>query len=196
MVRVYASLLDEFGRYQRGVSTKENLLNKINRIRDFDDETFSRMQRGTRFEKAVLKDAPHEFDAAIVNAVRALLPKNYATQYAVSFIDRKTLFYGYADVVGDRRVIDIKTTANFNPEKYRNSFQNLYLYALKNQGAEKMEYIVYDFKTLHHLVYTFQEIDFSFFLNNMNAFMEFLELNRNHITDTKIFMPDNELPLF
>jgi hypothetical protein len=194
--RVYPSLLDEFGRFLAGKVTKENLLKRINRIRDFNEETFQRMQRGIRFEKAVLKDIRHDFKPQIINEVKSMLPKDFSSQFSISFIYEDIQVYGFADVVGERRIIDLKTTANFRPEKYQNGFQNLYLYALKDYGAETMEYIVYDFEKIHHLVYKIEEIDFQPYFDNMLAFREFLNENRDEITDQKILVKPIEGLLF
>lgn len=196
--RLYPSLLDEFGRFLNGKVTKQNLLNRINRVRDFDEETFKRMQRGIRFEKAVLKSEGEnsEFSAKVIEEVKSKLPTDFSSQFGVSFIYEDIQIYGFADIVGDRRIIDLKTTANYRPEKYQNSFQNLYLYALKSKGALTMEYIVYDFVRVHHLIYKVGEIDFQPYFDNILLFREFLEENRNEITDQKIFINTAEGFLF
>lgn len=194
--RFYPSLLDEFGRFLAGKVTKQNLLNRLNRIRDFDEETFQRMQRGIRFENAVLKNTRHDFKPQIIKEVKAMLPKDFSSQFSVSFIFKDIQVYGFADVVGERRIIDLKTTANYTPQKYQSGFQNLYLYALKDYGAETMEYIVYDFERIHHLVYKIEEMDFQPYFDNMLAFREFLEENRNEITDQKVFVKPKENQLF
>lgn len=194
--RVYPSLLNEYARFVKGNIDRKELLNRINRVQDFDQETMRRMRRGTRFEKAVLKRIPGEFDPEILQQVRNLLPKSYAAQYALSFTYEDVQFYGYADLVGNKSVVDIKTTQRFKPEKYSNSFQNLYLYALKDKGCERMEYIVYDFEKLHHLVFSLEEMDFEPLLSSMLSFREFLEENRKHITDKKIFIPQPQGTLF
>lgn len=190
--RVYPSLLDEFSRYQKGSISLDNMLNRINRVRDFDEDTYKRMQRGIRFEKAVLNNQGEEFGLDVIQKVRDLLPYEYATQYALNFVYQGFQVYGFADIVGEKRVIDIKTTASYRPEKYLNSFQNLYLYALRQKGAETMEYIVYDFKEVHHLV--FSETNFQPLLDVVILFGEFLEKHRHLITDKRIFVePKNGL---
>ena len=194
--RVYPSLLDEFGRFLNGKVTKQNLLNRINRVRDFDEDTYQRMQRGIRFEKAVLKDNKHDFKPQVIKEVKAMLPKEFSCQYGVSFIYEDIQVYGFADVVGERRIIDLKTTANFRPEKYQTGFQNLYLYALKEHGAETMEYIVYDFERIYHLIYRVEEMNFQPYFDNILAFREFLEENRSEITDPKILVKPKDGQLF
>lgn len=186
--RLYPSLLDEFSRYLRGSVSRENLLNRINRVRDFDAETLRKMQEGSRFEKAVLSDRADGFDPDVIREARRFLPAGFVQQYRVSFIYETVQFYGFADVVGEQRVIDLKTTSLYRPEKYGQSFQNLYLYALKDRGCESMEYVIYDFHELHHLVWRVEEIDFQPFLDNMMRFTAFLEENRVQITDPRIFV--------
>lgn len=194
--RLYPTLLDAFTRFQLGVATEENLLNRINRVRDFDEIQLEKMNRGTRFEKAVLNNEDHNFDPKIVDEFRKLLPKSYSTQTELKFNHEDIQFYGYADVVGFPRIIDIKTTSNYRPEIYLNSFQNLYLYALKDQGFQSMEYIIYDFTQIHHLILKVEDIDFQNLLDKMVEFTNFLEDNREFITDKKIFVDPIQGSLF
>lgn len=186
--RVYPTLLDEFQRYREGKITVQNLLNRINRVRDFDDRHWTRMQEGTRFEKAVVKGLPHAFDPAAVRHMQGLLPRHFQAQYLVKCVIAQSQIYGYADLVGEGRVIDIKTTRNFVQEKYLLSFQNIYLYALTEQGCTRMEYLVYDFQKVHHLVLERRDLVMDTFVAGIQAFEEFLEAHRAEITDTKIFV--------
>jgi hypothetical protein len=186
--RLYPTLLDEFQRYREEKVSIDELLNRINRVRDFDDVQWARMQRGTRFEKAVVSGHAGEFSAAAVEEVRTYLPARFKTQYPVKCVLENSLIYGYADVVGEKRVIDLKTTRTFFAEKYLNSYQNLYLYALEALGCTRMEYVVYDFQRVHHLVLNREDVDLDRYSAGIRLFEAFLEEHRASIVDERIFV--------
>lgn len=188
--RVYPTLLNTFAKYLSNPSleNRNSLLNRINRISDFDEETLTKFRKGTSFEDAVLKNKKSDFDTVIIEKVKEMLPKSYVSQLAVKFNYGEVQFYGFADVAGEGRVIDIKTTSSYKENKYKTNFQNLYLYALKDQGFTQMEYIIYDFENIIHEIYPLETYDFSLQLHYMEMFKEFLEENRRFITDKKIFV--------
>ncbi|MBK6977437.1 MAG: hypothetical protein IPH28_10360 [Cytophagaceae bacterium] len=188
--RVYPTLLNEFAKFLSNPSLENRsaLLNRINRVSDFDEQTLMKFRKGTSFEDAVLKDKKSDFDPEIIFRVKEMLPKNFVSQLAVKFNHADVQFYGFADVAGEGRVIDIKTTSSYKENKYKTNFQNLYLYALKDKGFSQMEYIIYDFETIKHEVYSLENYDFSLQLHYMEMFTEFLDENRRFITDKKIFV--------
>jgi CRISPR/Cas system-associated exonuclease Cas4 (RecB family) len=196
--RLYPTLLNEFGKYL-GCPTLEmrtQLLNRINRVRDFDDATLKRMKKGSNFEDAVLKKKPHVFENKIVEEIRNMLPTSRIEQMLIKFTHQNIQFYGFADVVGEGKVIDIKTTSSYKPNKFQHNFQNLYMYALKNKGCSSMEYIIYDFKEIHIETYSLATYEFGAMLHHMELFTEFLEENRPFITDKKIFVEEVSGGLF
>lgn len=186
----YPTLLNEFSKYLRNPDDihHRQLLNRINRVADFDQETLNRFKKGISFEDAVLKNKAHSYDPEIIASVRAMMPQRRVTQKLIQFTYQNIRFYGYADVVGERRVIDLKTTANYQPGKFAFNFQNLYLYGLRNEGCDQMDYIVYDFKKIHIETYHACEYDFGLMLHQMELFTEFLNENRRFIRDKKIFI--------
>lgn len=190
--RLYPTLLNEFGKYLSSptLEMRTQLLNRINRIRDFDDDTLKRMKKGSNFEDAVLKNKSHGFDNQIVERVRQLLPVVRIAQMPIKFVYQNIQFYGFADVVGEGKVIDIKTTSSYKANKFQNNFQNLYMYALKDKGCTSMEYIIYDFKEIHIETYLLETFDFNPMLHHMELFAEFLEENRSYISDKKIFVKE------
>ncbi len=187
--KVYPTLLDEFQRFQKGIITLENMLNRINRVRDFSDDQLAKMNKGTRFEKVVLGEPNEEFDPQAIQEVQSLLPAQFQAQYLVKSTIGDVQLYGFADVVGERRVIDIKTTQVFSEERYKEGFQNLYLYMLRDQGCETMEYVVYDFHEVRHLVYRVEDLDLDRYFQGIKDFTRFLEEHRSDITDHRIFLP-------
>ena len=196
--RLYPTLLNEFGKYL-GSPTSENrisLMNRINRVVDFDDATLKKFKKGISFEDALLKNKPHSFDQRIVDEAMAILPANRVAQMPVKFNHGNIQFYGFADVVGEGRVIDIKTTSKYTAPKFKFNFQTLYLYGLKEKGCKQMEYLIYDFNKIHIETYTLETFDFSLMLHHMELFTEFLEDNRHFIKDKKIFVQEVSGGLF
>jgi hypothetical protein len=188
--KVYPTLLNSYQKYLNDPSNeaKLQLINRINRVNDYDLETLNRFKKGTSFEDAVLKNYRHEFDQSKVLELRRMLPERYISQKLIKFTYKNILFYGYADVVGDQKIIDIKTTSKYKANKYANNFQNLYLYGLKDMGFTEMEYLIFDFEKIHSEKYSLSSFDFNPMLNKMEDFGAFLELNRNQIGDKKIFV--------
>lgn len=196
--RIYPTLLNEFGKYLGSptLEMRTQLINRINRVRDFDDATLKRMKNGSSFEDAVLKSRPHSFENKIVDEVRSRLPTTRVEQMPIKFIHLDIQFYGFADVVGEGKVIDIKTTSSYKPNKFQHNFQNLYMYALKDKGCTGMEYIIYDFKEIHTEIYLLAQYDFGPMLHQMELFTQFLEQNRKFISDKKIFVEEVSGGLF
>lgn len=196
--RLYPTLLNEFGKYLGSptLEMRTQLLNRINRVRDFDDATFKRMKKGSNFEDAVLKKKPHVFENKIVEEIRNMLPTSRIEQVPIKFTHQNIQFYGFADVVGEGKVIDIKTTSSYKPNKFQHNFQNLYMYALKDKGCSSMEYIIYDFKEIHIEAYSLATYEFAAMFHHMELFTEFLEENRPFITDKKIFVEEVSGGLF
>jgi hypothetical protein len=186
----YPTLLNEFSKYLKSPDDihYRKLLNRINRVADFDQETLIRFKKGMSFEDAVLKNKAHSYDPEIISSVRAMMPQRRVTQKLIQFTHQNIRFYGYADVVGERRVIDLKTTASYQPGKFAFNFQNLYLYGLRNEGCVQMDYIIYDFNQIHVETYHACDYDFGLMLHQMELFTEFLNKNRKYIRDKKIFI--------
>jgi CRISPR/Cas system-associated exonuclease Cas4 (RecB family) len=136
------------------------------------------------------------FEKKIVEEIRNMLPTSRIEQMPIKFTHQNIQFYGYADVVGEGKVIDIKTTSSYKPNKFQHNFQNLYMYALKDRGCNSMEYIIYDFKEIHIETYSLATYDFGAMLHHMELFTEFLEENRPFITDKKIFVEEVSGGLF
>ena len=188
--KVYPTLLNAYQAYLNNPSSdaKNKLLNRINRINDFDADTLQRFRKGSSFEDAVLKNVSHDFEVKKVLEMRAMLPQNYVSQQLIKFNHKNIQFYGYADVVGDNKIIDIKTTSRYSGAKFERNFQNLYLYGLKDMAFTEMSYFVYDFKEIHVETYAIDTFDFAAMLQKMEDFALFLEANKSLITDEKIFV--------
>ncbi|KPM47484.1 hypothetical protein [Jiulongibacter sediminis] len=184
----YPTLLNEFQRYfkEPDQESKKRLLNRINRIPETDPEVLQKFKKGIRFEEAVLKDKSSEISFELIEEARSLLPISRKTQQLVSFIHQNIRFYGFADVLGEERVIDLKSTAKHRPGRHDLNFQNLYLYALQDYGFKSMEYIICDFEQIFVESYQLREYDFDPLLQQMEEFRAFVLAHRNLITDKKI----------
>jgi hypothetical protein len=194
----YPTLLNEYHRYLANPSKDafDKLLNRINRVPITDPELLKKFGKGISFESAVLKDKPHRFAHELVKGAKEMLPKRLNSQQFIQFIHKDIRFYGYADVVGDGRVIDIKTTKTHRPNRHDYNFQNLYLYALKEAGFRQMDYLICDFNQLYVETYDVEVYDFSYLLNEMEQFAAFVEEHKNLITDKKIIVEEVQGGLF
>jgi hypothetical protein len=193
----YPTLLNEYHRYLANPTsdTKQKVLNKINRIPETDPSILAKFRKGISFESAVLKNKAGDFNAKLIEEVASLLPYKRKTQVLLSFRHKNIRFYGYADVVGESRVIDLKSTANHKPGRHDFNFQNLYLYALQNAGFKSMEYIICDFEKIYVESYQLSDYDFESMLSEMENFRSFLTDNLELIRDKKI-IKKREMGLF
>ena len=102
----------------------------------------------------------------------------------------RVLLYGYIDELLPDKVCDIKTTKSYKAFKFRDHNQHLvYPYCLIMSGnyIHTFEYNVTDFKDNYTEVYVFdEERDIPILRDRIERFIEFLEANRELITDTKI----------
>jgi hypothetical protein len=99
--------------------------------------------------------------------------------------------YGYADEVLRDTVYDIKTTSNYQFPKYTHGYQK-HVYPLclvqKGNGISMFEYTVTDFRNTYREAYKFNYEKSERLLSEvLDRFIMWLEINRNKITDNKIF---------
>ncbi|MVM32959.1 hypothetical protein GO755_23160 [Spirosoma sp. HMF4905] len=189
--RFYPSLLNVFSRYLAGGNlSAQELINSINRV---PTPTTAAQERGISFEEAIVKGTNEDrFDAEIVKKVRKLLPRPIVdTQVYCQWELDDVLFYGYVDLIGKFKAVDLKTTASYQPGRYVHNHQNLYLHALKRKGIKLMEYVITDFSDVYVESYTLTHpIDKQ--LEEIRLFKTFLEEHRPLITDKKIFVAPGE----
>lgn len=102
--------------------------------------------------------------------------------------------YGYIDQLLPFKIVDIKTTSKYSAFKYQNNWQHkVYPFCLKQNGVDidEFEYVITDFKNTWSEHYRFiPEKDVVELTSHVERFIEFLELNREKITDMKIFCLD------
>ena len=183
--RFYPTLLNTFSRYLHGGNLSEQaLLDAINRV---SQPTTAAQQRGTSFEETLIKGVDEErFDPEILKKVRKLLPRPIVeTQVYCQWQIGDVLFYGYVDLIGKYKAVDIKTTSSYQPGRFLFNHQNLYLHALKSKGIKLMEYLITDFTDVYVESYPLTHpIDRQ--LEEIQQFKAFIDANRALITDKKI----------
>jgi len=186
-IQVYPTLLNDWARFQAGNMEEDELLGRINRLPVV--KTPEQMA-GIAFEEALLShlsgNLVEDYNVQVLDEMGTFLPSYAVTQQFVEFTHKHIRFYGKADVVGEGRVIDIKTTGSYAEPRYMRSYQNLYLYALLGQ-CKTMEYLITDFRNVYREVYHAESYDFRDLLMGMEEFADFCHTNKNLITDPKIF---------
>ena len=189
--RFYPSLLNTFSHYLQGGSLPvQALIDSINRV---PTPTTVAQERGISFEEAIVKGTDEDrFDPEIVKKVRKLLPRPIVdTQVYCQWEIDDVLFYGYVDLIGKFKAVDLKTTASYQPGRYLHNHQNLYLHALKRKGIKLMEYVITDFTDVYVESYALTHpIDRQ--LEEIRLLKAFLEEHRPLITDKKIFVAPGE----
>jgi hypothetical protein len=191
--RIYPTLLQTFSQYHHGTTNARGevlvgfneLIDRINRV---PSPTTPAQQRGIDFESALLTGRGEDhFPAEILAEMRARLPKQYKTQLRVRAVVKDVELYGLVDVVGADRAVDVKTTARYQPGKFAQHFQNLYLLGLRAWDIRQLDYLITDFAHVYVETYHADTYDFRPLLDELDAFVDFLEANRRLITDPKIF---------
>ena len=185
--RFYPTLLNTFSRYLNGGNlTEQQLLDAINRV---PMPTTEAQQRGTSFEETLIKGTGEEqFDAAILQKMRRLLPRPIVdTQVYCQWQIDDVLFYGYVDLIGKYKAVDVKTTKSYQPGRFLFNHQNLYLHALKGRGIKLIEYLITDFSDVYVESYALtHSIDRQ--LEEIRLFKAFIDEHRDQITDKKIVL--------
>ncbi len=189
--RFYPSLLNVFSRYlQGGNLTVQALIDSINRV---PTPSTAAQERGVSFEEAIVKGTDEDrFDPEIIKKVRKLLPRPIVdTQVYCQWEIEDVLFYGYVDLIGKFKAVDLKTTGSYQKDRYLSNHQNLYLHALKRKGIKLMEYVIAEFTEVYVESYALTHpIDRQ--LEEIRLFKAFLEEHRPLITDKKIFVSPGE----
>ncbi|GAB3761894.1 PD-(D/E)XK nuclease family protein [Spirosoma pomorum] len=189
--RFYPSLLNTFSRYLSGGNLSiQQLIDSINRV---PTPTTAAQEQGISFEEAVIKGTDEErFNPDILKKVRKLLPRPIVdTQVFCQWQIDDVLFYGYVDLIGSFKAVDLKTTGSYQPGRFVNNHQNLYLHALKRKGIKLMEYVITDFSDVYVESYSLTH-PIEKQLEEIRLFKAFLEEHRALISDKKIFVQPGE----
>lgn len=204
--RIYASLLDSFDWYLRSEKEEsfQELIDKINRV-PFTSEA---AERGTDFntcidyllcgegEQQTYLDLinKHEFSREVILEVCGKMVKpipQHRTSGILQTSKGDVELYGDVDYIEFTKAIDLKTTKNYELGKYANSWQRkVYPFCLRSEGIEidTFEFLVTDFEHVYREPYPVDPLgDMMDLINITEHFIEFLEANRDKITDKKIF---------
>jgi uncharacterized protein Usg len=205
MYRIYPTLLNSFAYYESEtldsqgnilVNTQE-MLDRINRVRK---PTTQAQQRGIDFEKAVVTgENEDDFKEGIIEKARALLPQKYKTQFYSEARYKNCLIYGYVDLVGGDRAVDLKSTRRYEPDRFALNHQNFYLLGLEKYGIKTLDYVITDFEEVYQETYLLDSYDFKPLFQQVDNFVDFLEQHKKMIRDKKIFdkkTDNNQLSLF
>lgn len=147
------------------------------------------------FPISVCREFANYFKGALTQQrVEAILPTAFGN----------VLVYGNIDELMPTTVHDIKTTGSYSVGKFKTHFQHLvYPYALIQNGNDirTFEYNILEFSKAGYPVDTYTETyvfvperDIPILTNHCEEFIQFLEANRELITDTKIFGLDDLQP--
>ena len=183
--RFYPSLLNTYSRFLQGKISKQELIDRINRVPIPQTEA---QLRGVSFEDAVLKGiGEDQFDTNILAEVRQRLPKPIVqTQVYCQYQINDVLIYGFVDVLGRKEALDLKTTSHYEANRFQQDHQNFYLPALYARGVKQMRYLITDFVQVYEEVYE-TNLDFEGQLEEVYSFKSFLSEHRDLITDAKVF---------
>jgi len=205
---IYPTLLDSFYWYKRGYNEKEELINKINRVKSEMPEA---AKKGVAFENVInillksgnhplLMDVEHYesngffFKTEIVNRIAAKLINAEKQQEYIESVVQTSVggikVYGFIDYSYPDMFVDLKTTGSYKKDKYKiNNQHKCYplLAQLNGRNVSKFNYLITDFTQMYTEPYIHTQSMTDEFIFNLVEFAEFLEANRNLITDKKIF---------
>ncbi len=205
MYRIYPTLLNSFALFEEKTTDSQGeiivdmweMIDRINRVRK---PTTEAQQKGIDFEKAVVTgENEDDFKEGIIEKARALLPSKYKTQFYSEAKYKNCLIYGFVDLVGGDRAVDLKSTRRYEPNRFAFNHQNLYLLGLKKYGVKSLDYVITDFEEVYQEKYTFDAYDFKPLYQQIDNFVDFIEQHRKLIKDKKIFdnkTDNNQLSLF
>ena len=205
MYRIYPTLLNSFAFYEARtldaqgeiLVDRQEMLDRINRVYK---PTTAPQQKGIDFEKAVLTgENEDDFKEGIIEKARTLIPSKYKTQFYTEAKYKNCLIYGYVDLVGGDRAVDLKSTRFYSPNRFALNHQNFYLLGLKKYGIKTLNYVITDFEEVYQETYLFDSYDFTPLYHQLDNFVDFLEQHKKLIRDKKIFdkkTDNNQLSLF
>jgi hypothetical protein len=203
--RIYPTLLDGFSFYKRSEdeNAKQDMLDRINRV---ERPKTPPMLRGIAFNGLVDDAACGLLRVAGDVAVEDVTcPAWILEAYAARFRDAarqvyveapletsygSVLIYGFMDETVADTGYEIKTTSKYEFPKYLHNWQHpAYLHCMRHNGVDvhKFVYMATDFRQIYEEAYRYREEDTDRLVSVCNEFIEFLEINRDRITDRRIF---------
>lgn len=198
---LYPTLLDSFY-WAKRLGKWQELIDKINRVKSFEPN--EAIMKGQCFEQTVsnclLKvynkiegdeyvNTQFRFKRELVDRVVNKLQHNQGMQTFVQGQVNTPMglvkVYGYVDFVYPKLYVDLKTTGNYKVGKYEINAQHKCYPLIGNKEA--CHYLVTDFVDMYVEPYQFTPELKDKFIFELVEFLEWLEANRDKITDQKIF---------
>ena len=197
----------------------QSLINSINRVPIAWEDTEA-MDRGTAFNEVVdclidnrksdkmqissnketgtisaaYNNRTFQFPIALCKEFAEYLKGALTQQFTDGYVETKygtVYLYGYIDQLMPFKVVDIKTTAQYNAFKYRDNWQKVvYPFCLNHNGnhINEFEFVVTDLKNSWTENYNYnEEKDLPELIEHCERFIEFLEQNKTLITNKKIY---------
>lgn len=206
---IYPSLLDAYVWYKKSENpeSKQELIDKINRV-PFQSEA---ADKGTAFNEVVdfvidptslspienpdwYERGGFQFKGSLVNQFAAELKgaiPQVRVEATIETDNGLAGLYGYLDELLADTCIDIKTTKSYEFPKFLHNWQHvIYPYCLNQMGIEcnHFTYLITDFNNIYREDYRYDEKKIINRLKaELNDFIFFLEMNRDLITDKKVF---------
>jgi hypothetical protein len=215
---LFPTLIDAFYWYKRGFNTKEEILNKINRIKspmpeaaakgvcfedcvnnviktgvaqhpllkgsffdkEYQDANFPETKFNFTFKGDLILKIAHKLSAC--TKMQEYIQANVPTPVGLIKV------YGFIDFSYPDKFIDLKTTGSYKNKKYKDYNQHKcypLLAQLNGRSIKDFMYYVTDFSDTYQEPYKPALKDE--FIRDLVEFTEFLEIERNNITDKKIF---------
>lgn len=205
---IYPTLLDSFYWYKRGYNEKQELIDKINRVKTEMPEA---AKKGVEFEGVInmllkakcnpllmnveyYQTENFVFKTEIVNRIaQKLINATKQQEYIEAIIETPVggiKVYGFIDYSYPDMFVDLKTTGSYKKDKYKiNNQHKCYplLAQINGRPVSKFNYLVTDFQQMYIEPYIHNSSMTDEFICNLVEFTEFLEAHRELITDKKIF---------
>lgn len=206
---IYPTLLDSFYWYKRGYNEKQEILDKINRIKGEMPEA---ARKGIAFESCVndiiksgtanhpmLRDSFFEKDGfnfkgnLILKIAAKLANCSKMQEYIQANVNTPAgviKVYGFIDFSYPDKFIDLKTTGSYKDKKFKDYNQHKCYPLLAQLNGRKVYdflYYVTDFNDTYIEPYKHTSVLKDEFIRDLVEFTEFLEMNRELISDKKIF---------
>jgi len=193
---IYPTLLNNFYWYKVDPFGKwQELIDKCNRVKT---ELAPEQLKGVNFEDIINRTldgeiVEHEY-GDIVEKVATKLINHHKQQDYISAVVKtnhgKVMLYGFVDYSYPFKYIDLKTTEKYRFGKYEKSNQHggyMLINYLNGGQIKDFHYLVTDFKDMYIESYQPTMEIFDKFIFNLLEFIDWLEVNKKHITDDKIF---------
>lgn len=209
--KIYPTLLDAYAWYKKSDNpdAKQELIDKINRV-PFESEAAAKgtafnnlvdaalRNRWNSFYEDIIEFGNFEFKSSIVklfvDELRGAIPQ-VKVQAEIETDNGTVLLYGFIDELLKDKCIDIKTTASYDFPKFLHNWQHIiYLYCLNemNITCSSFQYLITDFNSIYKEDYFYKpDKQLTRLKAELNDFIFFLEMNRDLITDKKIFALDD-----